>query len=127
MLTPGALTSGLKPRSMLFGPADEKSAITSSFVTAAAVIALAASPGDVRRMLGLGGVEWARGVLPGRTRRWKRACDDYLRCRKRPVPLRKAAGHREPRRVEEDVGLVNPVVDDPDLDPLSRGCQSGAP
>jgi hypothetical protein len=38
MLTPGALTSGLKPRSMPLGPADEKSAMTLSFVTAAAVL-----------------------------------------------------------------------------------------
>ena len=46
MLTPGALTSGFRPRSIPLGPADEKSAITSFLLTAAAVIALAASPGE---------------------------------------------------------------------------------
>jgi len=46
MSTPGALSSGLKPRSIPLGPEDEKSAITSPFVTAATVRAFGALPGE---------------------------------------------------------------------------------
>ena len=45
--TPGALTSGFSSSETGVGPADEKSAITSRFVTAATVIAEGAVPGEL--------------------------------------------------------------------------------
>src|SRR5437762_14266861 len=44
--TPGARTSGFMPSVTGVGPPDEKGAMTSFFVTAAAVIAPEALPGD---------------------------------------------------------------------------------
>ena len=67
------------------------------------------------------------GVLPVRGRRRECARDDHFRRGVGGVPLREPGGVRVAGRVEVGVRLVDPVVDQPDLDPLARGGEVRAP
>ena len=80
--------------------------------------------GDVRRVPRLLGVERPAGEPPCRPRRREGAGDDHLCGGERELPLRKACRHRVARGVEERMGLVDPVVDDPDLDAGPVGGES---
>ena len=62
-----------------------------------------------------------------RRRRRERAGDDHLRRRERGLSLREARRHGVAGGVEERVPLVDPVVDDPDLDPRCRRWRGSAP
>ena len=83
---------------------------------------------DVRRVVGVLRVERRVRVLPRRLAAARTPCATitfgvvYWR-----VPLREAGGIREAGRREEDVALVEPVVDDPDLHALARGRERRAP
>ncbi len=57
-------------------------------------------------------------TAPG-VRAGERLRHDHLRRREGRVPLREAGGIREAGRAEVRVGLVDPVVDDADLDPCA--------
>ena len=55
------------------------------------------------------------------------ARDDHLGSRVRGLSLREPGRIGVAGRIEEGVGLVDPVVDDPDLHSLSRSCERGPP
>ena len=84
-------------------------------------------PCDVRAVLRLDGIEGQLAVAVLQSRRRERAGDDHLRGRVRRVPLREARRKRVAGGREEPVRLVDPVVDDPDLDALPRGREIRAP
>ena len=80
--------------------------------------------GGVLRLLR---VERQLRVAPVGARGRERARDDHLRRRVGGVALRISGGHREARRREERMRLVDAVVDHADLDPVARGRQRRAP
>ena len=84
-------------------------------------------PGDVRRVLGLRRVERQVGVRVLGRRGCERARDDDLVGRVVRIALREAGRHGEAAGREEGMGLVDAVVDDPDLHPVARGGQVRAP
>ncbi len=91
------------------------------------VVVAGRDPRDVRRVEGVDGVERPVGVLPARRRRREGARDDDLGRRVRGVSLREAGGIRVAGRFEVWVRLVDPVVDEPDLDALAGGGELRAP
>ena len=82
-------------------------------------------PGDVGRVLGLLGVERLVAFRQLRRRGRERARDDHLLGRERRVAPSGSPAACEAARVEERVGLVDAVVEDPDLDPVARVASSG--
>ena len=81
-------------------------------------------PGDVRRVERVGAVDREPSLLAGAGPR-ERPRDDHLRRRVLGLALREAGRVRVAGRVEERVRLVDPVVDDPDLDPLAEPAGRG--
>ena len=78
-------------------------------------------------MLGLRRVERQVGVRVLGRRGCERARDDDLVGRVVRIALREAGRHGEAAGREEGMGLVDAVVDDPDLHPVARGGQVRAP
>ena len=84
-------------------------------------------PGDVRAVLRLLGIERELGEARAGGGGREGSSRDHLRGRVGGLALRKAGWHRIPGGIEERMPVVDAVVDDPDLHPLARGRQPGAP
>ena len=83
--------------------------------------------GDVGRMTRLKGIERLPRVLPGGSGRRKCPCHDHLRGRIGDLSSGEARRHRVAGRREVGVPLVDAVVDDRDLHPLTLVREAGLP